>query len=263
MAKRKVWLTWMPDAASGLQPNELLTTLARYGLEPAGAAWANDLEKMAWTELAGQLLDRAGADAWVIAARREDLASRQNRYALSLLTAMVREGRDQPLSAWCVGLDFTPAAEGMPTMLRDFHYAQVRDAGWGARLVAAVHGRKALPAWDLRLNVIAHPMLGQWFEVGPREGEWRGAIFGVGGDGKITHQAVGPAGQLPEKTVLEYPTQGIQAEIGDTEFTAWSVQNRIGPEQSYYAKVDGHPARLLVGENPDADDAEVIVLDLS
>ncbi len=263
MAKRKVWVTWMPDEASGLPPNDTLATLARYGIEPTGAPWVDNLEKMAWTELAGQLLDPASADGWLVAGRRADLESVNNRYAVSLLAAMLREGREQPLATWFLGLDFVPFSQDVPMLLQGFQFADGTNKSWPAKLVAALAGRKSMPVLDFRFNVIAHPLLGQWFEIGPREGEWRGAIFGANGDAKITHQAVGPAGQLPEKTVLEYPTEGIQAKVGESDYIAWSVQNRITPAESYYAKVEGHPARLLVGENPAADDAEVSVVNLT
>lgn len=263
MAKRKVWVTWMPDAASGLRPDELLAALNRYGIEPTGAPWVDDLPKMAWTELAGRLLDPGAADGWLIAARRADLQAVNNRYALSLVTAMLREGREQPLAAWCLGLDFAPATADVPMLLQPLQLADGRDKGWPARLVAALHARKALPGLDLRFGVIAHPLLGQWFEIGPREGRWGGAIFGVNGAAEITHQAVGPAGQLPERTILEFPSVGIKAQVGGADYIAWSVQNTIGPGESYFAKVDGRPTGLLLGENPAADDAEVSVIDLS
>jgi hypothetical protein len=110
--------------------------------------------------------------------------------------------------------------------------------------------------------VIAHPLLGQWFEVGPREDTWEGVMLGTTEEGRITHHAVGERGQLPEKSVLEYPTQGIQAQLGDDQYTAWSVRNRIAPDQSYYVKIEGFPRALIIGAHPGTDEAEVARLAL-
>lgn len=87
-------------------------------------------------------------------------------------------------------------------------------------------------------------------------------MFGVSGEGEIAHHLVGPKGQLPEKSVLEYATQGIKAEVGGVEYTAWSVQNKIGPNDSYYVKVEGHPSKLMFGGHPGTDQAEVTIIDL-
>ncbi|MFQ5773113.1 MAG: hypothetical protein ACE5GS_01205 [Kiloniellaceae bacterium] len=262
MAGKKVWLTWMPGGEGAPQPQDTVATLGRYGLEASGAQWTDDLEKVAWAELGGVLLDRANADLWVLAGRRGDLESPRNRYALSLVTAMVRDGRGGDLRGVCLGLDFAPEAAGMPFLLRSFQLLDGRDGGWPAALVAAAYGAPAPAVHDFRLNVIAHSLVGQWFEVGPREGEWQGVMLGASAEGTITHHAVGPRGQLPEKAVLEYPVQGIEAQIGADKFLAWAVQNRLGPEDSYYVRIEGYPTKLIFGGHPGTDQAEVVVLDL-
>jgi hypothetical protein len=118
---------------------------------------------------------------------------------------------------------------------------------------------------DFRFNVIAHPYIGQWFEIGPRgDGTWKGAMVGVTGEGvEITQHAVGKKNELPERTVLNYASEGIKAQIGEDEYTAWSVQNEIGAEESYYVRVVGHPQKVIIGEHPAGDEADAWTLTLS
>jgi hypothetical protein len=229
----------------------------------AGAAWADDLEKAGWSVLGTRLLDAAQTELWVVAGRRADFASPRNRYGLSLLWAMVSSQRGAPLPAFVVGLDFAPAAADLPTLLQGLKGVAGNQPGWPARVVAGSYAKGVAPAADWRFNVIAHPLIGQWYEVGPAQGTWEGALLGVSGEGKITHHAVGPKGELPERAVLEYPTQGIQAELGGVTYTAWSVRNRIGPDAGYFVKVEGFPHRIVFGGNPDAERPEVTVLTLA
>lgn len=262
MAGKKIWLTWMPGGEDAPDPQETVAALGQYGFEVSGAPWVDDLEKVAWAELGGGLMEAAGPDVWLIAGRRADFEAVRNRYGLALTAIMVGAARGADLQGVCLGLDFQPEAEALPTPLGGFRCLDGAGGAWAAKLVAAAHAGGAAPPQDYRLNIIAHSMIGQWLEVGPRDGEWQGAMLGVSGEGEITHHAVGPAGQLPEKAVLEYPTQGIEAELGGTKFTAWAVQNALGPEDSYYVKIKGWPARLLFGGHPGTDQAEVTVLDL-
>jgi len=199
-----------------------------------------------------------GDEVWLIAGRGADLALSSNRYGLSLTMARVRSSRDPMPAVIVVGLDGAIAAATLPTLLRGCRTFDGSSA-WAERVLAATLGKPAAPADSFRLNVLADPTIGQWFEVGPAATTWKGAMFGIAGGGAIDNHAVGPAGGLPERTVLEYALEGIEAEIGDDTYTAWAVQNEIGPEQSYYLKVTGHPARLIIGEHPDSG-AEVSVL---
>ena len=263
MGGKKVWLTWMPAGDGAGRPDPVLAALNAYGLQAGGAHWVDDLEKMAWYELGTTLLETGKADLWLIAGTRSDLDSPRNRYALSLVTAMVREGRGPGFPIFCLGLDYVPDAASMPVLTRDFSFLSATDPGWTAKIVAAFVKKAGIDPRDFRLNAVGHPFIGQWFEVGPRNGEWQGVMFDVSREGKIVHHLVGPNGQLPEKSVLEYPSQGIKAEVKGIEYTAWSVQNRIGPDTSYYIKVEGFPQKILFGGHPGTDQAEVTVLELS
>jgi hypothetical protein len=137
-------------------------------------------------------------------------------------------------------------------------------AAWPAKVVAkASVPRHTAPATDYRLNILGNERLGQWFEIGPREQDWSGVVFGVSGaNAKINFQAVGPAGSLPEKTTLEFAQQGLRLEVGGSEFSAWAVRNRISAATSYYARVEGCPQAILLMPYAEDDDAEATVLRL-
>jgi len=86
-------------------------------------------------------------------------------------------------------------------------------------------------------------------------------MFGVAG-GEVVFQAVGPAGGLPEKSVLNYPMQGLKLTLGDTEYTAWAAQNEITPETAYYVKVEGYPTSIVFGPYSNEESADVYVINL-
>ncbi len=261
MAQKKVWVSWMAAQGGTYQPEQVITPLQQSGLLTAGAEWVDDLDKLAWAEL-GQLLSEPGnADVWLLACDKAGWEQARNRYALSVLTAMLREGRGEAFPMVVLGLDFAPAETVLPTLLQSLQCVALTDAGWAAKVVAAGFSRPAAGALpDYRLGVRAHAYFGQWFEIGPRQGSWAGAMFGISEGGTITHHAVGPKGQVPERTVLEYPTQDIKATIGETAFTVWSAQNAIGPEESYYVRVEGAPEKIIFGGHPGTDQAEVSVV---
>ena len=87
-------------------------------------------------------------------------------------------------------------------------------------------------------------------------------MIGTSEGGTITHHAVGARGQLPEHATIEYPLQGLEAELGGEKYVAWAVQNRIGPAESYFARIEGQPAKLILGQHPESDQADAHVLDL-
>ncbi len=263
---KKVWLTWMPGGDGAPQAaGEALGKLKKVGLQPAGAVWVDDLPKHGWTELGGQLADADAADVWIVAGTRAELEAPGNRYALSLVRAMAEEIRGQTLPTVIVGLDHAPDAAALPTLLQGAKAIDGSSGNWAAKALIAIHAMKAAPlAAPYRVNVIAHQYFGQWFEVGPREGEWAGVMLGVAGDGvQLQEHAVGDRGDLPERTVLEYPMHGIKAEIGGTEFEACAVKNALDPAHSYWVQVKGQPSRLFFGSHPESEEQDAWVLTLS
>jgi hypothetical protein len=242
-----------------------VNALARVGLDVAGAPYVDDLDKTAWSELGALLCDEAKpADLWIIAGRTADFDTMSVRYGLSLAAAMAL-GRDGGPPAMAVlHLDGDGSGPDLPTLLRRAQRLDGRASTWAAKVVAMAHRTPAAPPVDFHINVIGHPMIGTWVEVGPTDGAtWQGALMGVSGDAEVLHQAVGPRGQLPERTTLNYPSTGIKAEAAGEAFTASSVQNPIGPGESYYAKITGHPSKLIVGSDVGADAPEVSVVTLA
>ena len=262
MAQKKVWVTWMPAEEVPHKPEPVIRQLGQYGLETAGNRWVDDLERTAWQSLGEMLLEGTEADVWLIASDANSLATPSNRYALSLLAATVHAGRGEGFPILILGLDQAPDPSTLPTLLRTCPCLSAAEPSWPAKVVSVAFSPPQVGRFDCRLGIHVNPAFGQWFEAGPWEEEWAGVMFGVAEGGTITYHAVGPKGRLPERTVLEYQMQGIQAQVGETEYTAWSVQNRLGPEDSYYVKVDGFPSRIILGGHPGTDQAEVMVIEL-
>lgn len=263
MAQRKIWLSWIADQANKTDPAATLQSLKKNGLQVSGGHWVDDVAKAGWAELIPVLCDPQQTDAWVIAVDQASFNKASIRYALSVLTGTAHNQRGPGFPVLLVGIDFQPAAEQLPTFLRACTTYRLSDTGWPAKLVASFFKKIEGTAQEFRFAMHANQYTGQWFEIGPRAGSWNGAMFGVSGDAKITHHAVGPKGAMPERTVLEYAIKDMKATVGDTEFTVWSVQNKVDVEQSYYVKVDGTPPRIVFGGHPGTDDGEAFSVTLS
>ncbi|MBI3774286.1 MAG: hypothetical protein HY273_01810 [Gammaproteobacteria bacterium] len=263
MAQRKVWLSWVVQASTQADPNASLAALKKNGLAPQGNHWIDDIAKAAWAELLPTLSDAQQNDAWIIALDRASFERVSVRYGLSVLAATLRERRGMSYPIVVLGIDFTPMQEQLPAFLRTGPVYTAADSGWPAKLVASFFKKSAPAAQEFRFSVYASQYTGQWFEIGPAADVWNGVMFGVSGEAKITHHAVGPKGALPERTVLEYATKDIKAKVGETEFTVWSVQNQVNTEQSYFLKVEGASTQVVFGGHPGAENAEVYRISLS
>lgn len=263
MAAKTAWVTWVTKGKEPSQPNQVISNLQNYGMQVKGVPWVDDLEKMSWCDLGTSLLDAANADLWLIIGDREDFESQRFRYGLSMVTAMVQEGRGHGFPIFCLGQDHLPDSPKMPMLTRNFRFLDETDQSWPAKVTAALMKKSKIDPQDFRLNVMGHPFIGQWFEVGPKIEEWDGVMFGVSPEATVIHHLVGPKGQLPEKSTLEYPTEGIKAQVKEVEYTAYSIQNKISKDQSYFVKVSGHPKQILFGGHPGTDKQEVTVLELT
>jgi hypothetical protein len=263
MARKRVWLTWLPDDSD---PDALKTTiqvLSRSGLEVDGSKWDRDLKQLGWLQTAQPLTDEDKADVWIIAGRKADFSATEVRYGLSLATATIRAKRGVPLKTIVASLDDPLDDVALPSLIGGEKRFGPPTAAWGAKTIAeAMRPAQPSSAMPYRLSVIANPSLGHWFEIGPQEGEtWKGALLGVD-DGEITHHGVGRSAALPDHCTLEYPSQGLKIEAAGKAFTCWSVKNELEPGTSYFVRVMGSPAHLLFGEHPESDEADMWVLDL-
>jgi len=261
MAKERIWITWLPEAGEGApEPQAVVVALQKYGHPTGGAPWIDKLAQMAWTTTGLTLLDATAADVWLIAGRQSDWQRPPVRTGLALAAAMVQGIRGHRFPIVAVGLDGALDAATLPTPLAAALCLDGGQPAWGIKIGAGLKRFATLPFPEYRMAITAEPHLGLWIEVGPRAGEWAGAMFGISGpSGAITHQAVGPKEELPSKSVLEYPMNGIRLTAGGHDYTACAVRNRIDDSTSYYVKIDGQPDRLLFGPHPDSDGEAYIV----
>jgi hypothetical protein len=217
---------------------------------------------MPWIQ-AGDAVAHPDIGLWAIVASEDDLASASVIYGLSMLAVIVQAERGSGFPIIILqtgGRSIAPAA--LPTPFKGVDLLPLADSALGAKLVARVHGAHKTMDPEYYLNIQGNDQVGQWFELGPQRGSWPGIIFGVTG-ADITFQAVGPRGKLPEKSVLEYPVQGIQLGLGEKEVTAWAVRNELDAQTSYYVKVEGSPDTILFGPYAEGQEADLFVVNLT
>ncbi|MBI5894999.1 MAG: hypothetical protein HZB24_02975 [Desulfobacterales bacterium] len=230
--------------------------LKSYGLNPSGHQWNDDLAAMAWMG-AKEALCNPQCAFWAILGGRQAWQKPETRYGLAMLALCVqaRRGVGFPIVLLQTGAEPLTAAD-LPTPLQRAVILPALDAGTPAKLVAKAHVQPpALPA-AYYLDMVGNPQFGQWFEVRPTRDEWPGVIFGVD-EGEIKFQAVGPAGQLPTTSTLNFPMQGLKMDFKGQAFTAWALRNTLSAATSYYVKVEGAPGRLLFGAFSEAGEAEM------
>ena len=257
--QKRIWITSMSkdqDVTAGV-----LQTAKKYGLAPDGHFWVDELEKMAWQAPLENLMAKETA-LWVICAQKDDFQKESVRYGLSLLCASLQHEKGLGFPIIFVTNDDTLTLEDLPTVFRGGQILPLGTATLGAKLTARANTKvKEVPA-DYRLKIHANPGYGIWFEAGPAQGKtWNGVLAG-GLMCSVNAHGVGPKGELPLKTTLEYQMQGLKLALGQDEYTAWAVKNTIDEKHSYFFRFEGIPGSVLFGELPDGDDAELNVLSL-
>jgi hypothetical protein len=254
-----LWITALDPDDPGVP---FLVALARrYGLGTAGHTWVDDLPGMAWAG-AGPELARTGTGAWVILGSPAALARPTVVRGLALLALDLQSRRGHGFPVFLVGRDQPGADPALPTPLAEARRFALGEPSLGAKLAAAANRPAAAAAPDYRLGLHALPGLGLWFEIGPPpDREWSGALFAASG-GEIDAHAVGPAGQLPERTVLEYPMKGLELEAGGLRYRAWAVRNRLAAGQSYFVRVKDVSGSIRFGAFDEANEVELFHLQL-
>lgn len=258
--QKKIWLSAFNCPEETVQ--SVLAKLQSYGLGADGHFFTDDLEKMAWTAPRKQLLD-SSVSMWLILSSAESLQLPSFRYGLAMLTLAVQaqRGPDFPIIILQDGEEELQSVS-LPTPLVNVTVLPLANDSYAAKLIALAH----TPVQNndpegYRLDVYGIPNVGQWFEVGPLNDNWHGAIFGVS-EGEINLHAVGPAGQLPEKTVLNYPQQGLEIEMASNKFLAWGVQNELDSETSYYLKITGTPKQIMFCPYSSEEETEAYIITL-
>lgn len=256
--KKSVWITIL-EKNEGLG-KMIFEEMAKYGLNPSGHFWEDDLAKMAWAGAAPELA-RDDCAVWVVVGQADSFAAPAVRKGLALLAlgAQAAHGHGFPMLLSPSGGKVDVNA--LPTPLRG---AEVIPSGLGVKAVARANARPAPLTLDYRLAVHPLPGLGLWFEVGPARDPWQGAFMGCAGADDTAPDAhgVGLAGTVPENATLRYPVRGMKMAMGEREFTAWGVHNELSPAESYYIRASGTPDALAFGPFPDRDEAEVFTVTL-
>ncbi|MBW2265337.1 MAG: hypothetical protein JRF28_04080 [Deltaproteobacteria bacterium] len=240
----------------------LISQLKTYGLEASGHFWEDDLEKLAWMKVREELIKKEIA-LWALLTTDEMMKEEDLRYGLSLLAITLQAEKGMDFPVFILQTEGEPISpETLPTPLKGVQVISASGAAFGAKLVAKMHSTgKEDSAAEYRMDLYGNEQIGQWFEVGPKGGIWSGGIFGVEG-AEIAFHGVGPKGKLPDKSTLNYPMEGMKLSLGETEYTAWAVQNELDSETSYFLKVKGAPESVLFGPYSEAGDAEVYVVAL-
>lgn len=257
--KKSVWITIL-EKNEGLGKT-IYQEMNRYGLEPGGHFWEDDLAGMAWAGVIPELVSD-NCRCWIIVGQTESLDKKSIRQGLSLLalSAQAEHGHNFPIIISPSGRNLESSS--LPTPLGN---AEIVKTGLGVRAVARANAPLSQSQPDYRLNVHPLPGLGLWFETGPARDPWHGAFMGFAGEGAPVPDAhgVGSAGTIPRTSTLRYPVQGLKMELNDVEFTAWGVHNEISPADSYYIRVTAPPETLLFGPFPEEKESRVLTLYLA
>ena len=256
---KKVWLTSVGSGEETVKG--IMKQFKTYGLEVDGHFWNNDLKGIAWMAPRDNLIDPAVA-IWLIIGSAEELLASDNLYGLSLLTIAVQAQRGHHFPIMILqtqGQLIEP--DQLSTPLKGTNVMMASDTGLGAKIVAKVHTAPTPISPEYHLDIYANEKIGQWFEIVPVSSSWPGVMFGVS-DGEIAFHAVGPKGQLPAKTVLNFPMQGLKLQMGEKDYLAWATQNELDPETSYFVKVDGNPESIIFGPYSTDEAADVFVVKL-
>jgi len=256
---KKVWMTSLGSDEEKVQA--LMIQFKTYGLEVDGHFWKNDLKGFAWIEPRSNLIDPDVA-IWLISGSAEEVLAVDNLYGLSLLTIAVQAQRGHNFPIMILQSEGQMLdTDQLSTPLKGVNVLMDSDTALGAKIVAKVHTTSSPIPSEYLLDIYANEQLGQWFEIRPVSSNWPGVMFGVS-EAEIAFHAVGPKGQLPSKTVLNYPMQGLKIQMGEKEYLAWAAQNEIDPETSYFVKVDGNPDSIIFRPYSEAAAADVFAVKL-
>ena len=258
--QKRVWITSMSKDQTAT--TGLLQLAKKYGLAPDGHFWVNEMDKMAWQAPLENLLAK-DTTLWVISTTKKDLEEESVRYGLSLLCLSLQHVKGIGFPIFFVTSDDTLSTDSLPTPFKGCDVLKSDNKSLGAKMVARANTpTKKIPA-DYRINIHANPSYGIWYELGPAKGHvWNGVLAG-GLKSEVNAHGVGPKGDLPLKTTLEYQMQGLKLELGEDEYTAWAVKNTIDENTSYFVRYAKAPGTILFGQLPsEADEAELNTLKL-
>lgn len=257
---KSVWISMIKNDEASAQA--VYKMVSAYGLGVSGHFWKDDLENLAWSGATDEIAANA-TGLWLIVGDAADFTPSVIQ-GLSLLALAVRTQKAGQIPMMI--MTDAPAAltEKLPVPLAGAGVFAADNPALGAKITAKANLPVKPLASEYRLHVYTPPQVGLWLEAGPADGAWDGAIFGAGGSGAaIEAMGIGPAGQIPQTSTLEYPVRDMSLALGDREFTAWAARNTVSAAESVYVRVKGPPDALLFGPfDPEADALDVYKLSL-
>ena len=231
--------------------------LKNYGMDIDIHSWKTFPKEFAWAEVL-EIIVTGKYGMWVPILSREALDDPVYCYMLSAALLGIKSAMGNDFAVALVGLiPENTLKKPLAFLLRSLPFFEVGLATLGPKLIALYHKKNKRINESYRLGLHGNGQIGQWFEVGPVGETWNGIIFGVCEGNEILFQAVGPAGRLPEKSILNYPMQGMKITLGDKKYIAWAVKNELGNDNSCYIKVTGEPESIVFSPFMDEDEIEM------
>lgn len=252
MQKKTIFVSAMAKDEAAVQ--KLFARIKSYGMDVNGHFWnheAQDLTK----EIPSAEVEKC--DAWVIVA--PETLDQQSMIGLSLTILTVKAHRKFQVPVLIVG-----PQQPLTAVLSAAEFCE--ESKLGAKLVARCALKKNWPEQSFNLCFHNQPGVGFWLEAGPRGETWKGALTGVDTSlgGSLDFLAVGPAGSLPERTVLEYPFKDARLTSGNTEYTAWGCGNKLEEGDSIFVRIKGVVPSLIIGQGLGEEDSmDCLVIKLS
>jgi hypothetical protein len=260
MVDRCAWIIGIGDVEPVVQL--VATQLKPYGISIKGQKWPLG-EKQAWRASAQEAAGASGRVV-IIVASTESYNNKDIRRELALFRIMLQTFLKQPVAGFVILTDpkkqpeFDPALFGI-NILEDWEV--VSGTTWPAKVIARLHAPKK-STWPIKIEIFAQEKLGVWISVNPEPGSTtQGCVVGVSGNNAdISFHAVGLAGRLPERSVNEYEIKGLEFDFDDLHFKAWAVQNKIGPDDAYYVRIEGEPDVISAGGFPNGEIGDLALL---
>ncbi len=221
MSMPKAILCTLGDSPESLLANSNYEKILRAaGFATASIPWKDvSAQQRGWMQLL-PLLDDTDVQAWVFAGSRADITD-ELRFQISMLTLAMQRPKP-PATALVLsdGDDIAPFSGLMRHVM--ILKAEVPFAG---KLVAARFTGSSLPK-PFHLNAYLDPLIGQWLEVGPAEGEeWPGFMVGLTGAGMADE---GNGGEAGDKSASEAGGKTGTSEAGSGETAKTGVPNAFG-----------------------------------
>jgi hypothetical protein len=238
------------DGASSGEAQEL--SLRAVGFATATLRW-NEFrpETNDWLRLA-EVLEEPSLAAWVISGPPE--AFNPGIISQISLLTLALDRKPGPVTAFVTSLPDKTALD-LPPILSHVKIFDPLDP-YAAKLMAASFKPPENKPRPFYLKTYASPLIGLWLEVGPNESEkWTGIMLAVTKT-LIDVLGVGPRGQIPKKSIVNYPRHGLEGHLGDLKFNASAAKNTLDAETSAYIRLAGPPNHLIIGPYPEQEPSD-------